>query len=211
MQPAARLYRPHIQALSARYDAALESTEFDAVLIGAGVPPPVHRDDQEYPYRPEPLFLQWAALEAHPGSALLYRPARKPLLLVYEPEDFWHQAAPIPKGPWQQALDIRIVRKRAELTRHLPKGRRGKPAVALLGDPAQWRGLSLSGTVNPKPLLTHLDYDRAFKLPRPWAWQGTGPSARPLPPAAASTRWVSCSSPPVASGTRSCPTPPSSR
>ena len=80
MQPAARLYRPHIQTLSARYDAALESSEFDAVLIGAGVPLPVHRDDQDYPYRPEPLFLQWAALQAHPGSALLYRPGRKPLL-----------------------------------------------------------------------------------------------------------------------------------
>ena len=37
MQPAARLYRPHIQALSARYDAALESSEFDAILIGYGL------------------------------------------------------------------------------------------------------------------------------------------------------------------------------
>ncbi len=126
MQPAARLYRPHIQALSARYDAALESSEFDAVLIGAGVPLPVHRDDQDYPYRPEPLFLQWAALQAHPGSALLYRPGRTPLLLVYEPDDFWHQAAPVPKGPWQKALDIRVMRRRDEITRHLPAAKRGK-------------------------------------------------------------------------------------
>ena len=36
MQPAARLYRPHIDALRARYDAALDATGFDAVLIGAG-------------------------------------------------------------------------------------------------------------------------------------------------------------------------------
>jgi len=165
MQPAARLYRPHIQALSTRYDAALEACGFDAVLIGAGVPLPVHRDDQDYPYRPEPLFLQWAALQAHPGSALLYRPGRKPLLLVYEPVDFWHQAAPIPKGPWQKVLDLRIMRKRDEIARHLPLGKRVKSAVALLGDPVQWRGLSLPGTVNPKPLLTHLDYDRAFKTP----------------------------------------------
>jgi Xaa-Pro dipeptidase len=165
MHPAPRLYRPHIQALSARYDAALEATALDAVLIGAGLPLPVHRDDQDYPYRPEPLFLQWAALQAHPGSALLYRPGRQPLLLVHEPEDFWHQAAPVPTGPWLKALDIRVLRKRADLGKYLPKPKRGKATVALLGDPVQWRGLSLAGAVNPKPLLTHLDYDRAFKTP----------------------------------------------
>ncbi len=165
MHPAPSLYRPHLRTLSARYDAALEAAGLDAALIGAGVPPAVHRDDQDYPYRPEPLFLQWAALEAHPGSALLYRPGRKPLLLVYEPDDFWHQAAPVPKGPWLRALDIRVMKKRADIARHLPAARRGKSPVALLGDPAQWRGLSLPGAVNPKPLLTHLDYDRAFKTP----------------------------------------------
>jgi len=165
MHPAPRLYRPHLRTLAARYDAALEAAGFDAVLIGAGMPPVIHRDDQDYPYKPEPLFLQWAALEAHPGSALLHRPGRKPLLLVHEPEDFWHQAAPVPKGPWQSALDIRILRKRADLARHLPKPKRGKAPVALLGEPAQWRGLGLAGTANPKALLTHLDYDRAYKTP----------------------------------------------
>lgn len=165
MQPAPSLYRPHLRTLSARYDAALEAAGMDAALIGAGIAPMIHRDDQDYPYKPEPLFLQWAALEAHPGSALLYRPGRKPLLLVYEPDDFWHQAAPIPKGPWHKALDIRVLKKRADLAKHLPKAGRGKPRLALLGDPAQWRGLGLAGAVNPKPLLTHLDYDRAFKTP----------------------------------------------
>jgi Xaa-Pro dipeptidase len=58
-----------------------------------------------------------------------------------------------------------VLRKREELARHLPKAGRGKPKVALLGDPAQWRRLSLPGAVNPKPLLTHLDYERAFKTP----------------------------------------------
>jgi Xaa-Pro dipeptidase len=162
VRPAARLYRPHIEALSARYDAALENTGFDAVLIGAGVPVPVHRDDQDYPYRPEPLLLQWAPLAAHPGSALLYRPERKPLLLVLEPEDFWHQPAPIPRGPWQKTLDVRVMRRRDDIRKHLPAKKR---RLAVLGAPLQWRGMALPGTLNPKALLTHLDYDRAFKTP----------------------------------------------
>jgi Xaa-Pro dipeptidase len=48
------------------------------------------------------------------------------------------------------------------MRKHVPAG---KARVALLGDPAQWRGLAVPGRVNPKPLLTHLDYDRAFKTP----------------------------------------------
>lgn len=163
MHPAPSLYRLHLKALTARYDAALEAAGLEAALIGAGTPPLIHRDDQDYPYRPEPLFLQWAPLEAHPGSALLYRPGRAPLLLVHEAEDYWHQAAPVPRGPWERALDIRVVRKREDLAKVLPKAGRGRPKLALLGEPAQWRGLKLDGVPNPKALLTHLDYERAFK------------------------------------------------
>ena len=162
MPSASRLYAAHLKSLSQRYDRALEASGFDAVLIGAGQAVPVYRDDQHYPYRAEPLFLQWAPLLAHPGSALFYRPGKKPLLLVLEPVDYWHQPAPMPAGPWQSALEIRTFQKPADLRRQLP---RAAKAVALLGDPTQWRGLDISGHRNPRPLLTHLDYDRACKTP----------------------------------------------
>jgi len=162
VQPASRLYRPHIDVLRARYDHALEDTGFAAVLIGAGVPVPVHRDDHDYPYRPEPLFLQWAPLGAHPGSAILHRPGRRPLLLILESDDFWHQAAPVPRGPWEEVLDIRVIRRHEDLRKHLPAR---SSRLAVLGAPLQWRGLELPGKLNPKALLTHLDYDRACKTP----------------------------------------------
>lgn len=162
MQSSSRLYTAHIKSLCQRYDRALEASGFDAVLIGAGQPPPVYRDDQHYPYHPEALFLQWAPLLAHPGSSLLYRPGKKPTLLVLEPVDYWHQSAPIPRGPWLRALDIRVIQKPADLRRHLP---RAAKALALLGDPVQWRGLDISGRANPRQLLMHLDYDRACKTP----------------------------------------------
>lgn len=162
MPSSTSLYAAHIKSLRQRYDRALETSGFDAVLLGAGQPPAVHRDDQHYPYRAEPLFLQWAPLLAHPGSALFYRPGHRPLLLVLEPVDYWHQPAPVPRGPWQRALDIRVFRKPADLRRHLP---RAAKALALLGDPTQWRGLDISGSKNPRRLLTHLDYERACKTP----------------------------------------------
>ena len=86
MHPAPSLYRLHLKALTARYDAALAAAGLEAALIGAGTPPLIHRDDQDYPYRPEPLFLQWAPLEAHPGSALAargHRPAGVRVFCLY--------------------------------------------------------------------------------------------------------------------------------
>jgi Xaa-Pro dipeptidase len=160
MQAPARLYNAHLDELCRRYDQALEASGFDAVLLGAGQAPPVYRDDQHYPWRPEPLFLQWAPLLAHPGSALLYRPGRQALLLVLEPADYWHQPAAVPPGPWQRALDIRVFRKPDDLRRHLPRSLKG---LALLGDPAQWRESRPGGRSNPGRLLTHLDYGRTRK------------------------------------------------
>jgi Xaa-Pro dipeptidase len=160
MASASRLYAAHVDELCRRYDRAFEASGLDAVLIGAGQAPAVYRDDQHYPYRAEALFLQWAPLLAHPGSALLYRPGKKPLLLVLEPVDYWHQAAPIPPGPWQRRLDVRVFHKPGDLRRHLP---RNTKRLALLGEPSQWRGLEIDGRTNPHPLLTYLDYERACK------------------------------------------------
>lgn len=158
------LYTRHLRTLDLRYASALEGGGFTTALIGAGLSLPVFRDDQEYPYRPEPLFMQWAPLTAHPGSCLLVRPGRKPLLLVYAADDYWHQAAAVPAGPWLRQLDIRFIKDRKEIRRHLP---RRAHALALLGEPRQWQGLELPGHANPKAVLQHLDYDRAFKT----AWE----------------------------------------
>jgi Xaa-Pro dipeptidase len=152
-------YASHLAEIRRRYDGALDAGGFGAVLIGAGVAHPVHRDDQQYPYRAEPLFLQWAPLTDHPGSSLLYQPGRKPVLLVLRADDFWHQPVPVPAGPWTRCLDVRIIREPGDIARHLP--RRGGP-MALLGDPHQWRP-PVTGQRNPTPLLRWLDHSRALK------------------------------------------------
>lgn len=159
MDTSSRAYGAHIRELSRRYDEALAATRFDAVLVGAGLPVAIFRDDQEHPFRADPLFVQWAPLLAHPGSALLYRPGHRPVLLVLATDDYWHQAAPVPPGPWQRVLDLRVINDRKALVR----ATRRLGRVALLGDPAQWRGIGMAGSANPKALLTRLDYARAVK------------------------------------------------
>jgi Xaa-Pro dipeptidase len=160
-------YGHHLNELIRRYNMALAMNGFDAVLIGAGLPVPVFRDDQDHPYRAEPLFLQWAPLLAHPGSCLLHRPGQRPVLLVHAADDYWHAAAPVPPGPWEQGLEIRSIAHRDAIPREL-KQSRGLQRLAVLGDPAQWRGLNLPAAhLNPPALLTWLDYTRARKT----AWE----------------------------------------
>lgn len=160
-----RHYARHLDEIQQRYATALAEAGFDGVVIGSGLPVPVFRDDQDHPYRPEPLFLQWAPLAAHPGSAIVFRPGHRPLLLVHQPEDYWHQAAPVPRGPWERRLDLRVLKERSHIRRHLPRGR---SRLAWLGDPAQWRGLGLpAGGGNPRSLMNRLDYARAVKT----AWE----------------------------------------
>jgi Xaa-Pro dipeptidase len=159
-------YATHLRTLLRRYDAALAATGFDAVVIGAGLPVGIFGDDQEYPYRADPRFVQWAPLLAHPGSLLAYRPGRKPLLCVHMPDDYWHQAAQVSEGEWLRLLDVHLVSDRklaAGTVRRLVGGGR----TALLGDPGQWQGLGLGTDSNPAALTTHLDYDRASKT----AWE----------------------------------------
>jgi Xaa-Pro dipeptidase len=141
MASASRLYAAHINELCQRYDRALEACGTSTQCCSApGRRRPCIATTSTTPTARKPLFLQWVPLLAHPGSALLYRPGRKPLLLVLEPADYWHQAAPVPDGPWQRALDIRVIRQPADLRRQLPRAAKG---LALLGDPGQWRGLEI--------------------------------------------------------------------
>lgn len=157
-------YAAHLRTLLRRYDAALAATDFEAVVIGAGQPLGIFGDDQEHPYRAEPRFVQWAPLLAHPGSLLAYRPGRKPVLCVHLPDDYWHQAAPVPEGEWLQLLDVHLVSER-RLAVKAALALAGTRHTAVLGDPAQWAGLDLPGVVNPVALVTRLDYDRAIKTP----------------------------------------------
>jgi len=149
----------HLAELRRRYDEALARHGYDAVVIGAGTELPVHGDDQHYPYRPAPWFVQWVPLTRHPGAVLIYRPGRLPRLVLLEAEDFWHQPAPLPDGDWQQGIALRRARSLAELKRQLPRRH-----AALLAPPEQVGQLDQPAlSANPPGLLSTLAFDRASK------------------------------------------------
>ena len=107
-------------------------------------------------------FLQWIPLLEHPGSAVIYRPGDRPVLVVHRSRDYWHQPPALPASPFVEEFDVRVIESTAELPDHLPRHGAG---LALLGPPDQWSGIAMQAMRNPEPLLNALHFHRAWKTP----------------------------------------------
>lgn len=153
----ATLYRAHLSTIKARVDRALEKGGFDHLLVASGVEKLEFLDDRPYPFKPNAQFKAWLPLTRHPHCWVAYTPGRKPVLVYYQPDDYWHVPPSAPEGVWVEEFDIRVVSNPAEAVKHLPAGGR----AAILGE----ADAALPGFVpnNPKPVIDHLHFHRAFK------------------------------------------------
>ncbi|MBM4197831.1 MAG: Xaa-Pro dipeptidase [Gammaproteobacteria bacterium] len=159
----ARAYREHIAELTRRHEAAALRGQVDTIVLGAGLMEYRFLDDQAHRFVASPHFLHWVPLEQHPGSAVIFNPGEKPVLVVCRPDDFWHQPPALPPAQIAAAFDLRVIREPAELGAQLPGGRR----TALLGPPTQFDGLLPEAERNPAAVVNHLHYQRARKT----AWE----------------------------------------
>ncbi len=87
-------------------------------------------DDMPYPFKPNPQFKYWAPLSQHPNSWIAYTPGRKPVLVYYQPDDYWHVPPSAPNGEWVEHFDIRIIHDAADAVQHLPDASR----AAIVGE-----------------------------------------------------------------------------
>jgi Xaa-Pro dipeptidase len=156
----AALYPAHLDTIREQYDEALAATQFDAAIIGAGSEMVRYFDDQTYPFRPNPHIVQWLPLLQHPESALIYRPGKRPQLLIYQPDDFWHAPPELPGEPWAQHFDMMAITRLDDIDDAL---KRQPGRVAWLGNPAQWRHDPPKADRNPDNLLKHLHFYRPFR------------------------------------------------
>ena len=156
------LHRSHLEVLRGRFDRVLPKCGYSGVLIHAGTPPLVFRDDQPYPFRVHAWFKAWAPLTDVPDCFVYYEPGRAPRLIFHRPTDYWYKPAALPQGYWTPQFELVVVADRAQARRALPEAL-SRVACITAGFPelAAW-GL---GAVNPPELLAPLDYARATKTP----------------------------------------------
>ncbi|MFG6446753.1 Xaa-Pro dipeptidase [Roseateles sp. BYS180W] len=152
------LHRRHVAELQQRAERALSLSGHEALLIASGVEKYGFLDDRPYLFQPNPHFKAWAPLCAHPDSWLLVRPGHKPLLVYYQPDDYWHVPPAPPTGFWVEQFELRIISAPEQALQHLPASAQG---LAIVGE----ADAALQHLVpnNPQPLLDSLHWQRAVK------------------------------------------------
>jgi Xaa-Pro dipeptidase len=158
MDPAP-LYRAHLDTLLSRVATALERGGFDHLLIASGVTKYEYLDDRAVTFRPNPQFVQFLPLTQHTDCWIAITPGRKPVLVYYQPDDYWHLPPAAPDGAWVEHFDIRVIRSPKDAAQHLPPAARC--AILAEGDAA----LDGYAPNNPAAVVDYLHYYRACKTP----------------------------------------------
>ena len=156
----AALYPAHLEAIKARHERALDIAGAAHAVIFSGAPATAFLDDNSYPFRPNPHFVSWAPLTALPDSVIVYTPGEKPVLVYFQPRDYWHVVPGEPSGFWTPYFDVRIVHDVADIGGHLPANRGHCILIGETRDGAEAFGIE---RVNPSTALNSLHFARGIK------------------------------------------------
>ncbi len=156
------LFSKHIVTLAARHDHALEQAHANHAVIYSGNPKDAFLDDYQLPFKPNPHFLGWAPLTQLPFSYLVYTPGQKPVLIYYQPRDYWHVVPGSPDGFWVGEFDIRIVHTIDEIAANLPVHRNKCIIIGEFDEDSLAFGIQ---SINPSIAMNILHYARAVKTP----------------------------------------------
>ncbi len=154
------LYAEHIETVTERHDHALEQAGASHAVIYSGNPKSAFLDDYQMPFKPNPHFVNWAPLTRLPFSYIVHTPGSKPVLIYYQPHDYWHVVPGLPDGYWTNAFDIRVVHTIDEVAAHLPADREKCIVIGEIDDEASAFGIE---RVNPTTAINILHYARGVK------------------------------------------------
>lgn len=91
------LMQAHYAVLQSFYAHVMERTGFDAIALASGKQAFFFHDDQGPPFRPNPIMVQWLEQQHLAENCwLVIKAVGRPVLLFYQPEDFWHASTPAP-------------------------------------------------------------------------------------------------------------------
>jgi Xaa-Pro dipeptidase len=154
------LYAAHLDVLQKRHDHALEKAGASHVVIYSGNPKLAFLDDYYHPFKANPHFVGWLPLTALPFSYVVYTPGETPVLIYFQPHDYWHVVPGAPDGYWASHFDIRIVHSTDEIAAHLPENREKSIAIGEFDDEALAFGID---RINPTTAVNILHYARGSK------------------------------------------------
>ena len=153
-------YGTHLQPIASRHDRALEQAGANHAVIYSGNPKLAFLDDYHHPFKANPHFISWAPLTALPFSYIVYTPGETPILIYYQPHDYWHVVPGEPDGYWTSHFDVRIVHSIDEIAAHLPTHAEKCIAIGEFDDAATAFGIE---RINPTTAINILHFARGTK------------------------------------------------
>lgn len=154
------LYGEHLDTVAKRHDHALEKAGASHAVVYSGNPKAAFLDDYQHPFKANPHFVSWAPLTNLPFSYVVYTPGETPVLIFFQPRDYWHVVPGAPDGYWTQHFDIRIVHSIDDVAVHLPEERQKCIVIGEIDDEALAFGIE---RVNPSTAINILHYARGAK------------------------------------------------
>jgi Xaa-Pro dipeptidase len=137
----------------------MESSGASHAIIFSGNPKYAFLDDMPYPFNANPHFLSWVPLTELPLSYIVYTPGDKPILIYYQPHDYWHVVPGEPDGFWVEQFDIRIASSTDDVAQHLPEARDKCILIGDIDDDVLVFGID---RINPSSAMNILHYARAI-------------------------------------------------
>lgn len=154
------LFTDHLQTLAQRIDHALANCGADGVAIYSGQPPMLFLDDQPYPFKVNPHFKAWAPMLDAPHSWIVHRHGTRPLLVLLQPDDYWHKPPSLPADRWIDAFEVISIREPQHARQYVASRQH-----AFIGE---WQSAFEDwgfASVNLPALLNPLHFQRAAKTP----------------------------------------------
>lgn len=99
------LFELHQKKILMTTDKALTALNYKGLILGSGAVTMYFEDDAPPPFRVNPHFAYWCPAKG-PHHFMKYVPGKKPLLIYYSPDDFWHIHERLSNHFWVEYFDI---------------------------------------------------------------------------------------------------------
>lgn len=159
-QALASNYPQHIQYLQKVTKDALAREGIDGLVIHSGQQKRHFLDDNHYDFVVNPLFKAWLPVIDNPNCWLIVNGESKPVLIFYQPVDFWHKVPSAPDEFWCEQFDIKLLSKPEAVEKYLPYDKQKFAYMGEYIEVARALGFEL---VNPDRVLHYLQYQRSYK------------------------------------------------
>lgn len=159
-QALASTYPSHIETLQKITRDALDREGIDGLVIHSGQLKRHFLDDNHYNFVVNPLFKAWLPVVDNPNCWLIVDGKSKPVLVFYQPVDFWHKVSAAPNDFWCDEFEIHLLAKPEAVEKYLPYD---KQKFAYMGEYIEVAGALGFELVNPDRVLHYLQYQRSYK------------------------------------------------